>query len=238
VMSRIKEFYPVIEHLALQERQIPLGNGAFSFKSPSYEERLSTILNLKALCKVIDWNPLIESTFIKILEEWKTDLPNPQEALELRKKFISISKETGENFDKQISAIKSALLTNLDDIYAMEDFADIFGLLTTTEQQSQALLTTLTTAFEDWARYNLSNHIRDCNSFEEYDTLLEAASDIGTMLSLDVTDIVSQIDDARGEFLDYQEGYADHHSDALKEARSEAKYEENEISAMFETLKE
>ena len=99
------------------------------------------------------------------------------------------------------------------------------------------LKATLKKAFEGFVSDYLSDEIRNCQSGQDFDGLIDHLEYFGRTFEVDVDYDVSRVREAQDEYVEYEEQRADQQMDEYRENKHMERASDDSIREMFGSLR-
>ncbi|MCE2574055.1 restriction endonuclease [Komagataeibacter sp. FNDCR2] len=229
---------PIIGELALAERAIPHAEGVF-YRTPSYEERLATLIRMADTLRVSALLPAIGEVIARIKGRWSETFCDIKETVTAVKAYEQAVWQNLEHFAPFFKDCVDKLITTVEH----EDDWDLNTLHASLEQidylakPSHLLKIHLKNAFEVVVRDSLSEEISRCGSYEDVCSLIDTLEYLGRSLGVDVRHELSRVREAHSEYFEYEYQYS---YDRVGEYRENERMEwesDESIREMFRSLR-
>ena len=93
-------------------------------------------------------------------------------------------------------------------------------------------------AFDEYRRSNFHEDLRECQSRDQFDGLIEDLELFAYKIGVDVDPLLEDIREAKDGFIEDEENLADYMQDEWKEQWREERASERSVSDMFSSLRD
>ncbi len=226
-----REAAPIVRELMCAERRVDYPNGTSAWKAPSYPERLAVILGLSDL-KAAEYRELVEPMADTLLAEPLDEGADINALVE-----VIMMIEVNEQTEHQALAVE--LRCRVFDIVKngcrSDELREATRLLEKPPVESE--LDALKAGFRAYREDYFYDERTNCRSRDEFDGLVSDIDHIGKTLGVNTELLIGDVEDARQEFEENEEQYADAHYDEYKEQWRADRHENESIAEMFQSLK-
>ncbi|MCU0732867.1 MAG: hypothetical protein MUE84_14950, partial [Hyphomonas sp.] len=227
---------PQIGALATAERVAPHQKGIL-YTAPTYEERLATIIRMADALRAPALLPIIEGIIGKIREERSETLCEIDDTIAAVKAFESVGWEELQRFGSFFDDCAGELVASAEYSCGSNELRALLEQYEDAQKPSHPLKASLRTAFDGFLGSYLSDEISNCQSEQDFDSLIDHLEYFGRTFAVDVDNQIASVTEARDEYVDYEEQRADQQMDEYKEHRREERANEEGIREMFGSLR-
>lgn len=226
--------------LAMQERRVVLGKGGTGYCGSTYERRLTIILDMAQCLSSKDVAALVEPVMECLSDAWREDNLSVDDSVHLLRVLDDISCLPSNEIDGIRVRVSEALLSEMQSGCRADELRDILNAMDSISFtcHSEHIITAARAGFQRFVEDHFDNDLRDCRSTEKFDELIEDLELFGRRLDVDIEHLVNRVADAKGEYEDHQEAYADQMQDDWKERAHEARDAEMDVSDLFGSLRD
>jgi hypothetical protein len=133
--------------------------------------------------------------------------------------------------------IKTALLEDVQDGCRSDELRELIGVIDTSEEDVDSALSAARAAFDAYCGGTFQDELRECRSRDQFDGLAEDLELFRDELGVDVSALLTRVEEAKGEFEEHEDAYADHMQDEYKERWRDERASERSVSDMFGSLR-
>lgn len=221
----------------LDARRLDFGDGSFGYRGVTFERRLAVIIDMADCGPSAPFIELIEPLFKRLLEEWRTERPQINEALDVFMTLWRTRSMTQEEAEKKQKTIRSAVLEEIRTGCNSDDLREIVSVLDTSGGDENPVVVVAKIAFDIYRQTYFSDELQHCRSSSQFDSLVDDLELFNTELGVDVTFLLERVEEAKADFEQNEEAYADHMQDEWKERWREERDSERSASDMFSSLR-
>lgn len=231
---------PRLGELAMQERRVVLGKGMTGFRGSTYERRLTTILDMAQRLSSKDVAALVEPVMGCLSSPWQEDDLSVDDCVQLLRTLDDISYLPGNEVDGIRMRVSEALMSEMQSGCRADELRDILNAVNVIAPtfRSGQFMASARAGFQKFKEDHFGDDLRDCRSTEHFEGLVEDLELFGEKLGVDVEHLVNRVADAKGEYEDHQEAYADQMHDDWKERAHEVRDAEMDVSDLFGSLRD
>jgi len=228
---------PQISVLATAQRTIPHEKGV-AYIAPPYEERLATMIRMADALRAPALLPVIAGIIARIKEERSETLCEIDKTISAVKAFESAGWEELQRFDSFFENCAGELVTSAEHGCGSGELRALLEQYEDGQTPGHPFKDALKAAFEKFLGSYLSDEIRNCRSEQDFDSLIDHLEYFGRTFAFDLDNQIASTNEARDEYVDYEERRADQHMDEYKEYMREERANEDGIREMFGSLRQ
>lgn len=225
---------PSIARLAEARRRIVLDGGGVGYFGPTYERRLAIIVEMAQRLEASAIADLVAPIYAHLIEEWKTERVQIDEAVELIRAMDAFSPIS----DGMATMRETVLDAALEEARTGCRSYELRELVSVIDAEGSERKVTI--ARESFTRYQQDyfvDELRECRSRDQFSGLIEDLKLFRDELNVDVNTMIQRVEDAKDEFDEHEDQYADHMQDEWKERYREERESDRSISDMFGSLR-
>ena len=227
---------PTVARLAIENRRVDLGGGAIGFRGPSYERRLDIIVEMAERLASAEFAALVTPTMARLAEEWRSGQTNINDGVELLRVLdIARSLPVVEVADVR-KRVQDAILSEARTGCRVDELRELLSVIDTSDRANPAMATAQA-SFAQFERHHFSEELSDCRSREQFDGLIEDLELFRDELGVDVERLIERVGEAKAEFEENEDAYADHMQDEWKERYRFERDADRSVSEMFASLR-
>ena len=226
---------PNIGRLAPTGRRLALLGGGVGYFGPTYEQRLATIVEMTQRLEAPVIVGLIAPAFERLLEEWQTERPQINDAVELIRAIDAVPPSMMNSVASLREAVLGAVLEEARTGCRADELRELLGVVDTEQSEREVSI-----ARESFAKYKqdyFSEDLSECRSREQYSGLIEDLELFRDQLGVDVDAMIERVEQANAEFEEHEDQYANHMQDEWKERYRDERAGDRSIADMFESLR-
>ena len=226
---------PTIGSLAEARRRLALPGGGVGYYGPTYERRLATIVEMVQRLESPAIAGLIAPAFERLLEEWRTERPQINDAVELIRAIDAAPPSMMTSVDGMRGAVLDAVLEEARTGCRADELRELLGVVDTEQTEREVAI-----ARESFAKYQqdyFSEDLSECRSREQFSGLIEDLELFRDQLGVDVRAMIERVEQANAEFEENEDQYADHMQDEWKERYRDERAGDRSIAHMFGSLR-
>lgn len=218
-------------------RRIDMGKGAVGYRGPTFERRLTVVIDMADRLGSSSIASLIAPLFARLQQEWITERPDINDGVDALRALDGARSVDPVTLDAMTAAIKAALLEDVQDGCRSDELRELIGVIDTSDADADAALSPAHAAFDAYCAGTFQDELRECRSREQFDGLVEDLELFRDQLGVDVSSLLTRVEEAKGEFEEHEDAYADHMQDEYKERWRDERASERSVSDMFGSLR-
>jgi len=224
-----------ISNQMLKRRRFDHGNGSVSYRGPTFERRLVVLLDISNKLESNDITALVPVLFTRLEQEWASERPEINDAVELVRALESSQSVSEDEADRMLNIIKPVLLNKIREGCRSDELRELIGVLEldVLNETKEAVRT----AFEKYRLSLFDGEVSDCKSGEQFDELIEDLELFRDELGVDVAALLDAVEEAKSEFEANEEAWSDHMQDEWKERSRDERASARSVSDMFGSLR-
>ncbi len=226
---------PTIGRLARTGRRFALAGGGVGYFGPTYERRLAAIVEMTGRLDASAIAALIAPAFERLCEEWRTERPQINDAVELIRAIDAAPASMVTSVDRMRGVVLDAALEEARTGCRADELRELLGVVDTDQANREVAI-----ARESFAKYQrdyFSEDLSECRSREQFSALIEDLELFRDELGVDVRALIERVEQANAEFEEHEDQYADHMQDEWKERARDERAGDRSIADMFESLR-
>ncbi|WP_431283179.1 restriction endonuclease [Humitalea sp. 24SJ18S-53] len=227
---------PTVARLAIEHRRIDLGGGAAAFRSPSYERRLVIILEMADRLGSSQFLELFAPTMARLVAEWQSGQADINDGVELLRALDVANSLPATEVEVLHRLILGAILIEARTGCRVDELRELLSVVDTTDRAAPAVLAAQA-SFAHIEQHGFYSELRECRSDEQFDGLIEDLELFRDGLGVNVDRLIERVEEARAEFEEHADEYADHMQDEWKERSRFDRDGDRSISEMFSSLR-
>jgi hypothetical protein len=224
---------PIILKLAIEGRRVPF-EGGVAYVGPTYEERLSLIVSMAQSLSRSAITKIVGAVFERLKGELETESIAIVDAVDLLRSLESATNVP--DAQKMIAIVRKKLLAEAADGCRVDELREVISVINTTDPSSEEVAAARV-AFSMYSALHFNDDLRECRSGEQFDSLIEDLQLFREELGADVDGMIERVEEAKSEYEEHQEAYADHMQDEWKERSRDERAGDRAVSDMFGSLK-
>ncbi|MGR6467936.1 nSTAND3 domain-containing NTPase [Rhizobium sp. PAMB 3182] len=221
----------------IKDRRVDLGKGAVGHKGLTFERRLAVIIDVADGLGTPEIAALIAPLFARLQQEWESERPNINDSVKLLRALERTPSIEPPTRDRMEQKIRSALIDEVQTGCRSDELRELIGVIDTSIADTDGTLAAARSAFEAYRRSMFQDDLGECRSREQFDGLTEDLELFRDELGVDVALLIEKVEEAKAEFEENEEAYADHMQDEWKERWREERASERNVSDMFGSLR-
>lgn len=220
-----------------EARRIDMGKGAVGYRGPTFERRLTVLIDVADRLASPSIASLIAPLFARLQQEWVTERPDINGGVDALRSLRGTQSIDPVTLDGITTAIKAALLEHVQDGCRYDELRELVGVIDTSEADTDSALSAARAAFDAYCGGTFQEELRECRSRDQFDGLVEDLELFRDQLGVDVSSLLTRVEEAKGEFEEHEDAYADHMQDEYKERWRDERASERSVSDMFGSLR-
>jgi hypothetical protein len=213
-----------------------MGEGAVGYRGATFERRLATLISMTDCLRRPSLLALVAPLADRLFEEWRTEPVQITEGVEILRAFDRAAWSPLARMTDLHSAIRDAMIAEASTGCRSDELRELLSVLDLDEEMNGDVLAALRQGFEVYRRRYFDNEIRECQSTEQFDGLLEDLELFKSTLSVDTNREVTKTEEAKADFEEHQNAYA-HMEDEWKERWRNERASEATVRDMFGSLR-
>ncbi|MCZ4343797.1 restriction endonuclease [Sphingomonadaceae bacterium G21617-S1] len=234
--NNIGQIAPHVAALATAQRAFQHPQG-FVYTAPTYEERLATTVRMADALRTPALLPVIEGVIERLKEERTATLCEIDDTIAAVKAYESASWDALQAFQPFFDDCASELIESAEHSCGANELRALLGQYEDSQKPIHPFKDSLKKAFDGFLSSNLSDEIRNCQSGQDFDALIDHLEYFGRTFDVDVDNQVGRVREALDEHTDYEEQRADQEMDEYKEQSRATRANEDGIREMFGSLR-
>jgi hypothetical protein len=223
----------------LDRRKIDLGKGNVAYRGVTFESRLAIVIDMADRMPSSRFRDLIEPLFDRLFEEWRSERPEINDAVNLLRVIDGTRSMTNDAAAKRKAVIRSALLEEINRGHCRSDeLREVISILDPSDALDHSMITAARTAFDVYRRSHFAEDLRECRSLDQFDGLIEDLELFKEELGVNVDRLLEQVQEEKDEFEAHEDARADHMQDEWKERWRDERDSDRSVSDMFGSLRD
>lgn len=214
-----------------------MGKDAFGYRGLTFERRLAVVVDIADGLASPAVAALIAPLFARLQQEWITERPDINDAVEALRALEGTQSIDTVTRDRMTGAIRAALIEDVQSGCRSDELRELIGVIDTSDADSDTALAAARTAFDAYRQSMFQYELRDCRSREQFDGLTKDLEHFRDRLGVDVSTLLQKVQEAKDEFEEHEDAYADHMQDEYKERWRGERASERSVSDMFGSLR-
>jgi hypothetical protein len=227
---------PMIGRLAVEDRRVDLGGGTTGFRGPTFERRLAIAMEMAERLKSAEIAALIAPCFARLVQEWRDCRLDINDTVELLRAIDAVTLLATGDVEEMRGQVEAAVLEEARAVYRSDELRELISVIDTTERDHPAIAVARS-SFERYQQLHFGDDLRECRSREQFNGLLEDLELFRDELGVDVAALIQRVDEAKSEFEEHEDAYADHMQDEWKERYRFERDADRSVSEMFGSLR-
>ena len=227
---------PNLQTLVLADRRHRHGDGVFYFDL-SFEKRLVLLLAIAQETRSSLLAPIIDALVARMQKEWVEDRVDLNDAAELLRSLASSTIIETTERDRLWTLVRAAALAEVAQSARSDQIRELIYALDVDDGDDPEAKAVLIAACEAYRRDHFADELRQTNTMQGYEDLLEDLTLFQTALGVNVEGPIDAVQTGRDEFEEHESSYADHHEDEWKERWRDERASERDVRDMFGSLK-
>ncbi len=226
-----------LERCMTEARRIDMGKGAIGYRGPTFERRLTIVVDIADRLGSSSIASLIAPLFARLQQEWITERPDINGAVDALRALDGARSDDLATFAVMMTTIKAALLEEVQDGCRSDELRELIGVIDTSEADTDAALSAARTAFDAYCGRTFQDELRECRSRDQFDGLVEDLELFRDQLGVDVSSLLTRVEEAKGDFEEHEDAYADQMHEEYQERWRDERAREWSVSDMFGSLR-
>jgi hypothetical protein len=232
----VQRLIPTIARLAIESRRTDLGGGATAFRDPTYERRLTIIMEMADRLASPELAALAAPMMTRLGEEWQADQANIIDGVGLMRALDVTRHLATTDLVGIRKQVHDAMLNEARNGCRAYELRELLSVLDTSERGDPAVIATLA-SFVRFERQHFREDLRECRSREQFDGLIEDLELFRDKLGVDVERLIKQVAEEKEEFEKHEEDYADLMEEEWRERYHSERATDESVSEMFSSLR-
>ena len=226
---------PSIAQLARHRRRVAMEGGGVGYFGPTFEQRLAIIVQMAQRLGAPVIAALIEPAYVRLVEEWATERPQINDAIELIRAMDAAVSLPADSVTPMRNAVLDAVLEEARTGCRSDELRELLGVVDTRDAGREVAIAK--ECFAEYHRQYFSDDLSECRSREEYSGLIEDLQLFRDELGVNVDALIQRVEEANAEFEEREDQYADHMQDEWRERSRMDRDGVRNISEMFASLR-
>ncbi len=219
-----------------EARRFGMGQGAYGYRGATYERRLAIVVDMADRLASSAIASLIPLLFTRLRLEWVVERPDINDAANALRALDGTRSVEPLALEAMTRAIKAALVEDVQSGCRSDELRELIGVIDTSEADADEALSPARMAFQAYCQTMFQGELRECRAREQFDALSEDLELFHEQLGVDVSSLLTEVEEAKSEFEEHEEAYADHMQDEYKERWRDERASERSVSDMFSSL--
>ena len=160
---------------------------------------------------------MAESLFARLEAEWESERPQIVDASEVLRVLSGTRYIHSNQLLKMTNRVQNAILTDVTTGCGSDELRELITVIDVSNKRNGQALEALCSAYSQYHKSIFSDELRECQSYEQFARLTEDLEFVGDQLKVDVTSLLEDVSEAKDEFAEQEELYADQMQDEWKE---------------------
>lgn len=225
-----------VSQCMVEDRRIDLGGGSAAYRGPTFERRLTVIVDMAEHLQSPAFAALIQKLFARLQQEWVSERPEINDSIELLRALDHVSVLSPDDVARMSASIRSEVLNEARTGCRSDELRELISVIDTSSAASTAV-SALRSGFELYCQTTFSEELRECKSREHFDALIDDLELFRDHLGVSVSSLLERVEEAKEEFEDHESAYEDHMHDEWKERWRDERANERSVSDMFGSLR-
>jgi hypothetical protein len=232
----ISNLVPIIARLAIEDRRVDLGGGAVGFRAPTYERRLTTIVEMAERLTSIEVAALVAPIMARLVQAWQTDSADVNDGAELIRALQDTRFLPAQHVMIVRDGVQAALLQGTSSHGCRADeLRELLSVLDTSS--TSPTLAAVRSSFAIFEQRHFNQDLSDCRSSDHFDGLIEDLELFRDELGVDVERLIERVEEAKVEFEDHESQRADQMYEEYRDRQYSERDTERSVSEMFSSLR-
>jgi hypothetical protein len=232
----VQRLIPTVARLAIENRRTDLGGGTIGFHGPTYERRLTIILEMADRLDSPELAALAVPMMTRLNEEWQIDQANIIDSVGLMRALdVARHLPTTDLVDIR-RQVQDAVLNQVRNGCRGDELRELLRVVDTSVRGDPAVIAILT-SFARFECEHFPEELRECRSSEQFDDLIQDLEFFQSRLGVDAKRLIEQVEKEREGFQKYEEDYADHIEEEGRERYHAERSADQSVSEMFSSLR-
>lgn len=228
---------PGIQRALLMDRRDARADAVFYY-GMTFERRLALLLTILMETPARALADLVKPTFERMRTEWMTEPVALADAAEALKALDASAALPEAELAEMHADLRAAALEEARTGARPDEIRELIHTLDVEDDPDNQARTALASGFEVYRRRWFPDDLRERNSMQDYEQLIDDLNLFHRVLGVDVGAPLDAAETAKNDFEEREDAYADHHEDAWKEQRYEERANDQDVRDMFGTLRE
>lgn len=229
----VQRLIAVVAKLAIENRRIDLGGGATGFRGPSYERRLTIIVEMAERLASAEFAALVAPMMDRLAEEWEADQTYINDAVELLRALHVARFLSAADVADVREQVQDAILNEARNGCRVDELRELLSVLDT----SQRTVTAARAGFTHFEQHHFGEELRECRSRAQFEELIEDLELFRDELGVSVERLVERVEEAKKDFEEREDEYNDHMEEEFLERYRFERDADRNISEMFSSLR-
>lgn len=226
------EAAPIMKSLMLAKRRVDHPGVGTSWSGPTYERRLAVVIEVATRIGTDEYQGLVEPIAARLMEEPVHDGVDISALVDL---VVSLESKDMSEFSALVQPLRERVFEAARLGCASDKLREATRLLDRPSSGSE--LNALRMGYSEYLKHYYTSERSDAQSGDEFERLIGDLTLFEDVLGVETEEFVTEVKEARQEFEEEEERYADAHEDEYKERWREQRYENENIADMFAGLR-
>ena len=220
----------------LDNRRFTYPDGTTIYRGPTFEKRLAMVVETSERLQSSKLAALAKSLFGRLETEWETERPEIVDASQLLRVLDGTRYTHSDQLVKMRNKIQNAVLTDVTTGCGSDELRELITVIDASVEGNGQSFDALCSAYSQYRESIFSEELSECQSYEQFERLKEDLEFVRDQLRVDVTSLLECVAEARDEFVEQEELYADQVQDEWKERWRDERANERAVVEMFRSL--
>lgn len=193
-----------LAHCMSEARRMDMGKGAVGYRGPTFERRLTVITDVANRLASPSIASLIAPLFARLQQEWITERPDINGGVDCLRALEGTCSVDPVAVAAMTTAIKAALLEDVQDGCGSDELRELIGVIDTSEEDTDSALSAARAAFDAYCGGTFQDELRECRSRGQFDGLVEDLELFRNHLGVDVSSLLTKVEEAKAEFEEHE----------------------------------
>jgi hypothetical protein len=202
----------------------------------SFEMRFSILINMVSLIPAILSEGLVVRLYEHLIDEWSNQPVQIKDGIRCLHSLENATSLPRSDVLKWKRAFETALLKATHDDCSAENLRELLNFFRSSGKFSTHVESELESVLRTYLKSGFRYDLHHCQSSEQCDKLIDDLNHFSSSLSVDVDDELKQVEEARAEFEENENAYADHMQDEWKDRYRGDRHTDDDIDNLFKSL--
>ena len=226
------EAAPIMKSLMLAKRRVDHPGVGTSWTGPTYERRLAVVIEVATQIGTDEYRGLVESIAARLMGEPAHEGVDISALVDL---VVSLESKDMSEFSALVRPLRERVFEAARLGCASNELREATRLLDRPSSGSE--LNALRLGYSEYLKHYYTSERSEAQSGDEFERLIGDLTLFEDVLGVETEEFVTEVNEARQEFEEEEERYADAHEDEYKERWREQRYENENIADMFAGLR-
>ena len=219
-----------------ETRRIDYGGGHVAYRGPTFEWRVALLIEMADRMRNHHILKLTNIGIERLFKEWKTESADISDGANLLRVFDRATWSPLSSMRDFRDRVRDKLIEDAENVCGSEELKELISVMNVDGDWDTDAHASLRSAYHEYRRNYLCDDLRECDSTEQFEALLEDLEFFHQSIGLDTLQEVKRVHAALSEFEGERHPENPYEEDYVMERRGEERSTDEGLREMFGSL--